>query len=146
MSANQPKMLLSNVVASTQHASYDPAMASRRFDVDGFHAALDSVRRSRGMTWRQVAQEASVSASSLTRMAKGSRPDIDTVASLAAWASLDPATFFPQSDEASPLSMVAAYLHHDPSLTPAAASALEQLVRATYSQLTTNDSSQRRQR
>jgi transcriptional regulator with XRE-family HTH domain len=99
------------------------------------------------MTWRQVAREAKVSASSLTRMAKGSRPDIDTVASLAAWASLDAATFFPRSTEESPLSMVAAYIHRDPSLTPAAAAALEQVVRATHSQLTGGDDPRpRRQR
>ena len=103
--------------------------------MEAFHAALDSVRRSRGMTWRQVAQEAEVSASSLTRMTKGSRPDIDTVASLASWASLDPATFFPGGSEVNPLSMVAAYIYRDPSLTREAASALEQLVRATHSQL-----------
>lgn len=87
------------------------------------------------MTWRQVAQKANVSASSLTRMTKGSRPDIDTVASLASWASLDPATFFPQDAEVNPLSMITAYIHRDPSLTPEAASALEQLVRTTHSQL-----------
>jgi transcriptional regulator with XRE-family HTH domain len=99
------------------------------------------------MTWRQVAREANVSASSLTRMAKGSRPDIDTVASLASWARLDAATFFPRRAEESPLSMVAAYIHRDPSLTPAAASALEQVVRATYSQLASGDNNrQRRQK
>lgn len=137
-------MLGSNVVAFAQQLAYDRRVPSQRFDVEGFRAALDSVRRSRGMTWRQVALEARVSASSLTRMAKGTRPDIDTVASLAAWASLDPATFFPRAEEASPLSMVTAYFHHDPSLTPAAASALEQLVRATYSQLATGDDTRQR--
>ena len=115
-------------------------MRSQRFDFDAFYAALDDIRRSRGTTWRQVAREAEVSPSSLTRMAKGSRPDIDTVASLAAWAELDPATFFPQAAEKSPLSMVAAYIHRDPALTPEAASALERIVRVTYSQLATGTS------
>src|SRR5215469_103714 len=90
------------------------------------------------MTWRQVASEADVSASSLTRMAQGSRPDIDTVASLADWASLDATAFVPQQRQLkreNSLTTVTAYLHSDPSLTPAAASALEQLLRATYSQL-----------
>jgi transcriptional regulator with XRE-family HTH domain len=119
-------------------------VATQRFDVEGFHAALDSVRRSRGMTWRQVAKEANVSASSLTRMTKGSRPDIDTVASLASWASVDPATFFPRETEISTLSMVAAYIHRDPSLSPEAASALEQLVRATHSQLSSDGAKQQR--
>jgi transcriptional regulator with XRE-family HTH domain len=99
------------------------------------------------MTWRQVAREANVSASSLTRMANGSRPDIDTVASLAAWASLDPATFFPRSGKENPLAMVTAYIHRDPSLTREAASALEQVVRATHAQLASGDDDRgRRQR
>ncbi len=97
------------------------------------------------MTWRQVAHEADVSPSSLTRMSKGSRPDIDTVASLASWASLDPATFFPKKTEINPLSMVTAYIHRDPSLTPEAASALEQLVRATHSQLANRHNNHQRQ-
>lgn len=107
--------------------------------MEAFHAALDSVRRSRGMSWRQVAQEAEVSASSITRMTRGSRPDIDTVASLASWASLDPASFFPRDSEVNSLSMVAAYIYRDPSLTREAASALEQIVRVTHSQLAGED-------
>jgi transcriptional regulator with XRE-family HTH domain len=122
-------------------------MGSQQFDFDAFYAALDDIRRSRSMTWRQVARETGVSASCLTRMAKGSRPDIDTVAALAAWAALDPATFFPRSGEENSLSMVAAYIHRDPSLTPEAASALERVVRVTYSQLATRTGdSQRRPR
>jgi transcriptional regulator with XRE-family HTH domain len=115
------------------------SVASQHFDVDGFYAALNGVRRSRGLTWRQVAHAADISASSLTRMAKGSRPDVDTIASLASWASLNPATFFPQNRAENPLSMVTAYIHRDPDLSPEAASALEQLVRTTYSQLARRD-------
>jgi transcriptional regulator with XRE-family HTH domain len=120
-------------------------MASQHFDVDSFYGALNSVRRSRGLTWRQVARAADVSASSLTRMAKGSRPDVDTIASLASWASLNPATFFPTKDAESSISMVTAYIHRDPDLTPEAASALEQLVRTTYSQLARGGEDRRRQ-
>jgi transcriptional regulator with XRE-family HTH domain len=120
-------------------------MASQHFDVDGFYAALNGVRRSRGVTWRQVARAADVSPSSLTRMAKGSRPDVDTIASLASWASLNPATFFPRNNAESPLSMVTAYIHRDPDLTPEAASALEQLVRTTHSQLARRADDRRRQ-
>lgn len=120
-------------------------MASQHFDVEGFYATLDGVRRSRGLTWRQVARATDVSPSSLTRMAKGSRPDVDTIASLASWASLDAATFFPGNNTESPLSMVTAYIHRDPDLTPEAASALEQLVRTTYSQLARGTNNSRRQ-
>lgn len=134
-----------NSVARAKHASYPRRVTSQRFDVSGFQAALDSVRRSRHMTWRQVALEADVSPSSLTRMAKGSRPDIDTIASLASWASLDLSSFVLKKISVSPLSMVAAYIHRDPSLTPEAASALEQLMRATHSQLSNRANEFRKQ-
>ena len=110
-------------------------MKADRFDFEAFYSALDSVRQSKRLTWRQVAREAGVSVSSLTRMAQGSRPDIDTVASLATWAALDASSFFPHPTEQQPLAMAAAYLHRDPMLTPAAAAALEQVLRATYMQL-----------
>ena len=139
-------MLSGNVVASKQQLRYPVFVGVQRFDVKAFHAALDGVRQSRAMTWRQVARETGISASSLTSMAQGSRPDIDTVASLAAGANLDPATFFPKNNEQSSLSMVTAYIHRDPSLSPEAASALEQVVRATYSQLARGTDSRERPR
>ena len=51
-----------------------------RFDADGFYAALDAERRSRRYTWKRVADESRVSASTLTRMAQGRRPDVDSLA------------------------------------------------------------------
>lgn len=119
-------------------------MSDDRFDFDALHSALDAVRRSRGLTWRQVAREARVSASSLTRMAQGSRPDIDTVVSLASWAGLDVASFFPRPRDENPISMAAAFIYRDPNLTPDAAAALEQVLRATYSQLTNGSSERQR--
>ena len=134
-----------NVVALTEQGGYYNYVSAQAFDVSGFYAALDSVRRSRGLTWRQVAKQAQVSASSLTRMTRGSRPDIDTVASLASWASVDPSVFFPRETDLSPLAMVSAYIYRDHSLTPEAASALDQVVRATYSQLQMPDTGKKRQ-
>lgn len=91
--------------------------ASHRFGLDGFYAALDGVRRSRGLTWRQIARETELTASSLTRTGQGSRPDV-----------------FPAPDP-EPVSMVTAYIHQDRDLTPESASALEQLSRAAHGHL-----------
>ena len=109
-----------------------------RFDADAFYAALDAERRSRRYTWKQVAEEARVSASTLTRMAQGRRPDVDSLAALVAWAGLSADTFV-GSDEirATPgsLTMISTYLKGDPQLSAEAAEALDQMVKAAYERL-----------
>jgi transcriptional regulator with XRE-family HTH domain len=47
------------------------------FDTAAFYDALDSVRQARRLNWKQVAGDSGVSASTLTRMAQGRRPDVD---------------------------------------------------------------------
>ena len=58
------------------------------FDNEKFYAALDASRVARGLTWKQVATESGVSASTLTRMAQGKRPDVDGLAALLGWSGL----------------------------------------------------------
>ena len=53
-----------------------------RFDGDAFYAALDGERQTRLCTWKRVAEERDVSASTLTCISHGKRPDVDTVAAL----------------------------------------------------------------
>ena len=67
-----------------------------RFDADGFYSALDAERRSRRYTWKRVADESRVSASTLTRMAQGRRPDIDGLAALVAWSGFERGLFRPR--------------------------------------------------
>lgn len=109
-----------------------------RFDSQGFYDALDATRRSRNLNWKQVAAESGVSASTLTRMAQGRRPDVDGLAALASWSGLK-ADDFVRSDaeqgEPEPLAMISTYLKSDPHLTPEAADALDQLVKATYERM-----------
>jgi transcriptional regulator with XRE-family HTH domain len=62
---------------------------AERFKAGDFQAALDIIRQSRGLDWKRVAAEAGVSASTLTRMKQGKRPDVDTLYALASWARLD---------------------------------------------------------
>src|SRR5213078_1595384 len=63
-------------------------MEKEYFDTEAFFAALDVVRQNRGKTWKEVAGESGVSASTLTRMAQGKRPDVDGLAALLAWSGL----------------------------------------------------------
>lgn len=108
------------------------------FDAMGFYQALDATRKARLMTWRQVAREAGVTASTLTRMAQRKRPDVDSLAALTSWSGLK-ADDFVRSEEkepaAEPLAMISTYLRSDPNLTAEAAEALDELVKATYTRL-----------
>ena len=113
-----------------------------RFDAEAFYAALDAERRSRRYTWKQVAEEAQVSASTLTRMAQGRRPDVDSLAALVTWAGLNADNFVGHdrpAPEPGTLTMISTYLKGDPQLTPEAAEALDQLVKATYERMRKRD-------
>ena len=113
-----------------------------RFDADGFYAALDSERRSRGFTWKRMADESGVSASTLTRMAQGRRPDVDSLAALVSWSGLSADAYVRDDEaksEAEPLAMISTYLRGDRNLSAEAAEALDQLVKATYERMRKRD-------
>lgn len=112
----------------------------RTFDNEGFFSALDATRQARELSWRTVAKETGVSPSTLTRIGQGRRPDVDSFAALAAWAGTDPEGFFlREGDDArrgsDPLAEISVLLRRDPNLSTEAASALDELVKATYSRL-----------
>lgn len=117
----------------------------RSFDPDAFFSALDAARMSRGLHWKAVAKETGVSASTLTRISQGRRPDVDSLAALSSWASLEPDTFFRRAaagaDEAraEPLAEISVLLRRDPNLSTEAAAALDELVKATYERLRARD-------
>lgn len=106
------------------------------FDAEAFYEALDSTRQARDLTWRRVAAEAGVSASTLTRMAQGKRPDVDSLAALAAWSGLNADDFVRPDRRArkkpEPLAMISTLLRSDPNLDAAAAAALDDLIKAAY--------------
>ena len=116
----------------------------RSFDSDGFFAALDAARVSRGLHWKTIASETGVSASTLTRMSQGRRPDVDSFAALASWAGLDPDDFFlaisaDDQPRPQPLAEISVLLRRDPNLSSAAATALDELVKVTYERLRERD-------
>lgn len=126
------------------------AIASRRFgtdkkgwfDAEAFYQALEAARQARRLTWKQVASESGVSASTLTRMAQGKRPDVDGLAALAAWSGLS-ADDYVRSSEArpapEPLALITTYLRGDKNLSPEAATALDELIKVTYRRLRTKE-------
>jgi len=117
----------------------DQATTRKRFDSDAFYAALDASRQSQKLTWKKVAERAGVSASTLTRMAQGKRPDVDSLAALCIWAGLDAAAYMRagSSGPAEPehLAMISTYLRTDPNLSPQAGEMLDSLIKTTYESL-----------
>ena len=116
---------------------------TNRFDVAAFHAALDSQRRSRRLTWKDVAAESDVSASTLTRLSQGRLPDVNSLAALTNWLGMSADHFMrgeriDQFGSASPLAQISSILHRDPNLNSEGTAAIEELIRATYSRLRTD--------
>jgi transcriptional regulator with XRE-family HTH domain len=115
-------------------------MARGIFDADAFYAALDQTRAARKLTWKQVADQSGISASTLTRMAQGKRPDVDGLASLTAWSGLSVDDYVRTSEDAAPretVAMISTYLRADKNLSPTAAHALESIIQTSYDQFRT---------
>lgn len=109
---------------------------SNHFDAEGFYAALDAHRRSKGLTWKKVSQLAEVSASTLTRMGQGKRPDVDTLAALAHWSGIDVKNFY--TSEKTKLSRpdtvaeMSALLRADKTISTESAIMLENMITSLY--------------
>lgn len=114
-------------------------MKKGTFDAGAFFSALDAQRAARRMTWKQVAVESGVSASTLTRMAQGRRPDVDSLAALTAWSGLNADDYIRATEtekaRPEPLAMISTYLWADKNLSEEGATALEELIKATYERL-----------
>lgn len=111
---------------------------TKGFNFEAFYSALNATREARQLTWKQVAEAAGVGASTLARMAQNRRPDADGLASLSAWAGLNPADFVvlaPKSLGPEPLAQISRTLRQDSRLNPEDAAAIEDIVRAAYSRL-----------
>ena len=112
---------------------------AQTFDVAALQAALDAERGSRGLTWKDVAAQSGVSASTLTRLSQGRRPDVDSLVALTQWLDLPADTFMTartrRFGSASPITRISTILREDPDLDPSGASALEEIIKASYHRL-----------
>ena len=108
-----------------------------KFDNEAFYAALNASRLSRQKTWKEVAAEADVNASTLTRMGQGAKPDVNGLAALLAWSNLKAEMFIRGADrgEAEPIARITALLRADPKLTGDKAKLIEDIVVSTYNRL-----------
>lgn len=108
------------------------------FRAEAFFAALDAQRQAKRLTWKKVAELSEVSASTLTRIAQGRRPDVDTLASLCRWSGLNADDFFSDHgvtvEKAEPLAQITAQLRADKNLSPEGQKAIEAMLKAAYEQ------------
>ena len=107
------------------------------FEHEAFYAALNAERLARQLTWKQVAEASGLSASTLTRMSQGKRPDVDGFAALLQWSGLKAEQFLrdPTRSRPEPLAQITALLRADPKLSKKSKATLEQIIYATYEQL-----------
>lgn len=116
-------------------------MKKGHFDASAFYSALDAQRIAKKMNWKEVAANSGVSASSLTRMAQGKRPDVDSLAALVAWSGLNADDFIREKEgqegvgQPEALASIVSYLRADPHLSPEGATALEEVIKAAYQRL-----------
>ena len=72
-------------------------------------------------------------------MAQGKRPDVDGLAALAAWSGIDVDDFVRSATQdrpqPEPLAKITTYLRSDRTLSPQAATALDEIIKAAYRQL-----------
>jgi transcriptional regulator with XRE-family HTH domain len=110
---------------------------SDNFDNEAFYAALNATRLSKQMTWKEVAEEAGITASTLSRMSQGAKPDVNGLAALLTWSRLKAEMFIRGTDatEAEPLAKITALLRADPKLSPQNAQLIEGIVINTYNKL-----------
>lgn len=124
-----------------------PSLSAPNFEL--VRQRLAQTRKERGLTLRVAAEEASVSAATLSRFeSQKGNPDVDTLFKLVDWLGIDrPAVFGASAeDELSSLDTpekVEVHLRADPKLDPRTARALASGFRALYEQFTTDDESGR---
>lgn len=118
-------------------------MSNANFDAEGFFAALNLTREAKNLSWKEVANSAGVSASTLTRMGQGKRPDVDTLAALASWSAIDVRVFYVDESKKmrSPETMaqISALLRADKNLDGQAAKMLESMLESAYKTMRKKD-------
>lgn len=113
-------------------------MKEKGLDTRTLYAALDQKRQSDELSWRQVAQEAGVGPSTLTRLGQGKRPDVDGFAALVKWLGqsaddfLKPKTIDKDAEKVDTMAVISTHLRSSKNLSPESVEALEDIIRAAY--------------
>ena len=111
-------------------------MPQNLLQLDALVAALDSERKAKGLSWRQLAKEAGVSPSTLTRMQQGKSPDVNTFTALTQWLNIAAERFYTDHPsgpaQEDPLAVISTLLRGKKKMNPKAMAALQELVNAAF--------------
>ncbi len=77
-------------------------MAKTKIDARSLLGSLDQARLSKGLSWRQLAGEAGVTPSLLSRLRNGYKPDADGFMTLVRWLGMPAERFLVDEDAPSP--------------------------------------------
>lgn len=111
---------------------------TKGFNADAFYKSLVITVEARKKNWKQVAEETGVGASTLARMAKGSKPDASSLAALSAWSGINPSDFVQapyKANRAESMAQISSLLRSDPNLDEKSAESMEAIVKAAYERL-----------
>lgn len=105
-----------------------------RFDMTAFFSALNAVRAERDLSWKEVATQARVNQSTLTRIGQGRKPDVNGLAALLSWSGLKAESFIAgaNSSKVEPIAAISTILRTDKSLSSNSARIIEELVASSY--------------
>jgi transcriptional regulator with XRE-family HTH domain len=114
-------------------------MLDRQPNYELIRERLRRTRRQRNLSLREVAEEIGVSASTLSRLERGTGvPDLPTLTSLATWLDVDRDTLFGvrgKTQERSTPATVEVLLRADKNLDPKTAKTLAKIFRTAYTEL-----------
>jgi len=103
-------------------------------DVAALHGALDAARKQAKLSWRQLAKEVGVSASTISRMTQGLKPDVTAFAAMTTWLRMPAETFYSGADrggqEPDLVASLGPLLRARNDLTPKDVSYLEEVIGA----------------
>jgi transcriptional regulator with XRE-family HTH domain len=86
-------------MSSNDQNEREPMDAFPSVDVRALHAALDAARTEKKISWRQLAKELDVSASTISRMANGLKPDVTAFAAMTSWLHMKAEDFYRNTED-----------------------------------------------
>lgn len=112
-------------------------MPQKLIHVEALVAALDAERQARGLSWRQLAKEAGISPSTLTRMQQGKSPDVNSFPALTTWLGIPAERFYVEqphlpAPKEDPMAVISTLLRGKKKMNPRALTALQELVNAAF--------------
>lgn len=108
-------------------------------DIEALHRAMDAKRLSENVSWRNVAAQVGVSASTLTRLSQGRYPDVESFCRMVRWLGESADNFLNLGSRGSPKLeslpvVINRHLRASKELSPRSAKALETIAALNYRQ------------